>query len=245
MVSLQAGKSGPLFNIHGDLLGSKCKTIISAFQRGFEEAQKGVYTFQDTSAGTLGRFIEWAYTGDYPAVLSATTSALSETKEAENAGDKIEEEDGGRNRIATEGIDLVAENHPLLAHIQLYIFCIIYLIPDLQQLAFEKLSTCLIDLEKPDNLSTQLAVIAALRVAFLRLPPQDPLLDWLAQYAAYCVDELRLQKDFLDLLSESPLLSSRMILSLNPGSSPPWKTKTPKYFYAPYSPGENCGDYAN
>jgi hypothetical protein len=215
---------------------------MSAFRNGFEEAQKGVYTFQDTSAGTLGRFIEWAYTGNYPTVLNAYSPVQGEAKEAGNAENKVVE-DGRQKNIATESFDITSENHPLLAHIRLYIFCSIYFISDLQQLAFDKLSACLIDLKLPDNLSTQLAVVAALRVAFNRLPSQDPLLDWLAQYAAYCVDKLRLQKDFLDLLSEFPTLNSRMILSLNPGSSPPWETKTPNYFYAPYSP--DCDGYSN
>jgi hypothetical protein len=82
VVSLQAGQSGPLFKIHSDLFGSKCKAIMSAFRNGFEEAQKGVYTFQDTSAGALGQFIEWAYTGNYPTVLNAYSPVQSETKEA-------------------------------------------------------------------------------------------------------------------------------------------------------------------
>jgi hypothetical protein len=57
--------------------------IMLAFRNGFEEAQKGVYTFQDTSAGTLGRSIEWAYTGNYPTVLNAYSPVQSETKRQE------------------------------------------------------------------------------------------------------------------------------------------------------------------
>ena len=60
-VLLQAGEASPSFKIHRKLLGFKCKSIISAFEGGFEEDQKGkkkgTYTFQDTSEGTLARFI--------------------------------------------------------------------------------------------------------------------------------------------------------------------------------------------
>jgi hypothetical protein len=148
-----------------------------------------------------------------------------------------------QNVVPTVVIDSTSENHPLLVHIRLYIFCNIYHVPDLQSLAFEKMTACFTDLEKPDSLDTQLAVVAALRVSFRKLPPQDPLLDWLAEYAAYCVDKLRLQKDFLDLLKDCPTLSSRIILSLSPAQSPPWKTKKSKHNYAHCSPDDACYHY--
>lgn len=67
----------------------------------------------------------------------------------------------------TEGeLDLTTENHPLLAHIQLYIFCSIYLITDLRDLTFNKMTACFMDLNKPDTLDTQLAVISALLLSF-------------------------------------------------------------------------------
>jgi hypothetical protein len=45
---------------------------MSAFERGFDEGDKGVYKFQDTSEGTLARFVEWSYTGDYPDIITGT-----------------------------------------------------------------------------------------------------------------------------------------------------------------------------
>lgn len=237
-VSLKADQSEQSFQIHRKLLASKSKSIISAFERGFPEGSKGAYTFQDTSAGTLARFIEWAYTGDYPTVLNATYPAERKSKEAESTEVKVEEQ----NTATTVEIDLTSENHPLLAHIRLYIFCNIYLIPDLQRLAFDKLSACIVDLGQPVNLDTQLAVVAALRVSFGQLPPQDFLFDWLAEYAAYCVEHLRLQKDFHRLLKDFPALSSRMIRYLNPARSPPWQSGKPKHFYPHYSPDHDYDD---
>ena len=196
-----------------------------AFKRGFEEKQKGVYTFKDTSEGTLARLIEWAYTGDYPAVISAI-----EPVETENTEAKAKEE----NTVTGAKTDLTFKNHPLLTHINLYIFCSIYLVPDLQDLAFSKMTACFTDLERPNDLDTQLAVISALRVSFHLLPAHDPLLDWMAQYAAYCIDKLRIQGSFHDLLKCSPMLASRMVHSLNPASLPPWQIQRPMHSYPHY-----------
>lgn len=204
-----------------------------AFKRGFEEEQKGVYIFEDTSDGTLARFIEWAYTGDYPTVISAIEPVETSTKETEDTEPVVKEND----TVPVAETDFTFENHPLLAHIHLYIFCRIYLIPDLQDLAFSKMTACFTDLGKPNDLDTQFAVISALRVSFRKLPAHDPLLDWMAQYAAYSIDKLRTQGSFHDLLKCSPILASRMVLSLNPASSPPWKIQEPKYSYPHYTDG--------
>ncbi|KAL3456373.1 hypothetical protein BJX64DRAFT_41412 [Aspergillus heterothallicus] len=232
-VSLQATKSDRPFHIHRDLLASKSKTIFAAFDCGFQEDLKGVYTFQDTLEGTLARFIEWAYTGDYPAV----TARAQQTGLAA----KIEEDDEAQNNTAARGVQLIPApspgNHPLPAHMRVYIFSSIYLIPDLRSLAFERVTVCFTEIDKPEDLDSQLAVIAAFRLAFGKLPQDDPLLDWLAQYAAYGIDKLRMQRDFHDLLLESPELSSRMVLSLIPGQQPPWKSPPPRYMFGKYVPG--------
>lgn len=96
--------------------------------------------------------IHLTYTGDYPTVISAIESREPveiNTKETETT-------------TTMAATDFTFENHPLLAHIHLYIFCSIYLIPDLQNLAFSKMTGCFIDLGKPNDLDTQSAVISAL-----------------------------------------------------------------------------------
>ncbi|KAL2857223.1 hypothetical protein BJY01DRAFT_231000 [Aspergillus pseudoustus] len=205
-VSLQATQSDRPFHIHRDLLASKSRTIIAAFERGFQEDLKGVYNFQDTSEGTLARFIEWAYTGDYPAVTSVL-AALGAKPPPEST----------------------PANHPLPAHMRVYIFSTIYLIPALRSLAFDRVTACITEIDKPNDLDSQLAVISALRLAFRKFLHDDPLLDWLRQYAAYSIEKLRVQRDFHDLLLESPELSSRMVLSLIPGQKPPWTSRPLKF----------------
>ncbi|RDW68883.1 BTB/POZ domain-containing protein [Aspergillus mulundensis] len=249
-VSLKATESGRPFQIHRSLLASKSKTIASAFDRGFEESKKKVYTFQDTSEGTLARFIEWAYTGDYPTILKAThaneptilkaepspngTKTDGETEKTKS--DSPDNLDINLISLSAPETDLTHENHPLLAHIRLYVFCSIYIIPDLRDLAFTRVTTAFKDLNQPTTLDTQLAVIAALRISFHNLLANDRLLDWLAHYAAYCLGQLRVQRDFHDLLQEAPVLGSRMVLSLSAPGTPPWQVAPPKYNFPAYVP---------
>lgn len=60
-------------------------------------------------------------------------------------------------------------------------------------------------------------------------------LSWMAQYAAYCIDQLRMQGSFYDLLAEVPVLSSRIVLSLKSASDAPWDIEEPKGKYPQYN----------
>ncbi|KAG2001409.1 hypothetical protein GB937_010198 [Aspergillus fischeri] len=205
---------------------------------GLRRREERVYKFQDTSEGTLARFIEWSYTGDYPDVITATHPLGRKSGKEEIATINVEE----GHTLTAAGTSFTSDNHPLLAHICLYIFCSIYHISKLQKLAFEKVTARFSDLEALDSLDTQLAVVAALRLSFRKLSTQDPLLDWMAQYAAYYVGKLQWQTGFHELLRESPTLSTRIVLFLNPASSPPWKTPKSKHVYARYSPDQSYED---
>ncbi|KAL4804682.1 hypothetical protein BDV18DRAFT_26775 [Aspergillus unguis] len=251
MVSLKATESGRPFHIHQALLASKSKTIAAAFERGFDEKQKGVYTFQDTSEATLSRFIQWAYTGDYPLIVKRVSGKrMKRLMKGEFVPiiEKSEEKEGNENieRIPDDPqpclepypeSDLTPEdiNHPLLSHIRLYLFASIYMVLPLQDLCFDKVTATLGDMNCPTTLDTQLAVIAALRVAFTKLLSSDRLLDWLAQYASYSLAQLRVQRDFHDLLQEAPILASRMVLTVTAAQSPPWKSTPPKYEFQHYT----------
>ncbi|KAB8213028.1 hypothetical protein BDV33DRAFT_197134 [Aspergillus novoparasiticus] len=193
-------------HIHRRLLHSKSKPLIEALDSGLKEGQSGVYKFEEVTEGTIARFIEWAYRGDYPTTISGTNIGQTPT-----LPEGIETDIDKKAANTTPETDFTSENHPLLVHIRLYIFSETYLIPDLHQLAYEKVTACLTDLDIPNSLDTQLA------------------------YAAYCLDKLRVQGPFHDLLREFPTLSSRMILSLGPASSPLWRTAQPKYHFSHYS----------
>lgn len=49
-----------------------------------------------------------------------------------------------------------------------------------------------------------------------------------------------MQASFHDLLAEAPMVSSRMVLSLDSASIAPWNIEEPKHKYPQYIPGTNC-----
>lgn len=73
--------------------------------------------------------------------------------------------------------EVETDNHPLLAHLRLYIFGEVYLVEDLKQIAFGKLTACLRSLDNLRDLDLQLAIVAMLRLAFSELPLNDDLLN--------------------------------------------------------------------
>ncbi|KAH8697699.1 hypothetical protein BGW36DRAFT_296614, partial [Talaromyces proteolyticus] len=220
-VSLSTANSTQSFKIHKALLGSKSKAILAAFEHPCEEGENGVYKFKETTEGTVTRFIEWAYRGDYPdPVYEAGFIENSEVSTKESA-----EKD---SVISDTDLELTRDDHPLLAHVQLYIFCDIYGIKQLKDLVFSKLTSRLADIGKPERLDAQLAIIDVLRIFFASIHPDNDLADWLAHYAAYCMDKLLLQNDFIDLLQQAPVLGSRMMDYLHPASTPPWNSPRPK-----------------
>jgi hypothetical protein len=126
--------------------------------------------------GTLVCFIKWLYTSDYPDIITTTCPLNRKSGKEETAITNVK----AGNIVTIVGTSFTLDNHLLLVHICLYIFCGIYYIPELQKLAFEKVIACFTDLEALDSLDRQLAVIAALHISFYKLSVQDPLLDWLA-----------------------------------------------------------------
>lgn len=129
----------------------------------------------------------------------------------------------------TNGENKTLQAHTLLRHLRVYIFSDTYLVPELKNLAFGKLTAVVRDMGKPNNLDEQLAVIDCLSLAFSKLPQHDTLPGWMAQYAAWCLSNLRLQQKFHELLQQSPILCYRMMDTLNPASDAPWNIKSPTY----------------
>jgi hypothetical protein len=225
-VALKSPGSTCSFKIHKDLLKSKAKILHAALTSGFSEGQNGVYPCTDTTDGTLARFVEWAHRGDYPASVISTDLVQTKIKASDDSAEDDESSAAAAN--VSECTDVELDNHPLLAHLRLYIFSDVYLISELKQLAYEKLTACFVDINRPQTLDQQRAVITVLRAAFLKIQPNDDLLDWLAHYASYSVGQLRLQPSFHDLLEAAPSLSSRMMNTLTPPGYPPWQGQTPK-----------------
>ncbi|KAJ5161351.1 hypothetical protein N7492_006743 [Penicillium capsulatum] len=191
-VELRTTSGSGSWKIHRKLLESKCKALESAFSNDFSESTSGQYTFNETTHDTVARFIEWCYKGEYTDVeLTPMEVPQPEQKKSKS----VESE-------PTSGENKTLQAHTLLCHLRVYIFSDTYLVPELNNLAFGKFTAVLRDMGKPNNLDEQLAVIDCLSLAFSKLPQHDTLPGWMAQYAAWCLSNLRLQQNFHELQLE-------------------------------------------
>ncbi|KAL3471155.1 hypothetical protein BJX99DRAFT_238031 [Aspergillus californicus] len=190
-VSLKSAKSERAFNMHRDLLASKSKAIISAFENGFKETETGIYEFEDVSEETLAYFIQWAYTGDYPALIYEPPS--------------------------TDSL-----NNPLPPQLALYVFCNIYLVPDLKSIVFGRVVAATKLLDAPWRSCSSRILTDMLRYVFSLLLADDPVLEMLVQFAAYRIAELRQDDDFLELIRDLPAFEARLLGLLIGPKSPPW-----------------------
>lgn len=138
---------------------------------------------------------------------------------------QIEKKPQISNTQAAPVTDITARNeltNTLLYHLRVYVFSDTYLVAELKDLAFQKFTTAVKQLGQPKNIDEQLAIINCLSLAFTTLPPPDLLLAWLAQFAAWSLDILRLESKFLELLQDCPSLGCRMMDYLRPANDAPW-----------------------
>ncbi|KAE8355617.1 hypothetical protein BDV28DRAFT_30603 [Aspergillus coremiiformis] len=215
-VSLKTTTSTHIFKVHKALLDIKCKSITPAFNGNYTESQDSIYTFSDTSHETLARFIEWAYRADY-------TEPTEDTDGDTSTLPSDDEEWSTRPQDTTTGDQSRPVHHSLLAHMDLYIFSDVYIIPELKALAFTKIQTGLRAMGRPETPEQCLAVIALLRLASSKVPLDgSDILRWLAHFAAYNFDILRHQPSFHDTLKLSPDLTWEIVGRLKPAVDPPW-----------------------
>lgn len=131
------------------LLHSKSLLLIIVLDSNLKKDQSSVYIFKNITENIIIQFIKWIYWGDYPVIISRTnigqTLILLENTEIDI---------NKKSENITSKINLISENHFFLIYICLYIFSKTYLVPDLQQLAYKKLTTCLTDLDKLNSFNT-------------------------------------------------------------------------------------------
>ncbi|KAF3389505.1 hypothetical protein F1880_003896 [Penicillium rolfsii] len=231
--------------IHRRLLEAKCGVSAAALTHDFKECTAMRMTFQETRYETVAQFVEWAYRGDYTEVFPLPIDLPRETESEPSVdssslegGVKMSANDFSKVRTFSEitpssSMD-GSQAHTLLSHLRVYIFSDIYLVPALKDLAFEKFTAVLKSMGKPQSMTEQLAVIDCLALTFSKVPVHDKLPEWLAQHASWCVEELRLQSKFHDLLQRLPGIGSRMMGSLRPAQHPPWTLQTRDYSVPPY-----------
>jgi hypothetical protein len=233
--------------IHQKLLESKYGASAAALGHGFKEGASMRMTFQETRYETEAQFVVWAYRGDHtdmvplPADLPAEAKSEPSSDSSLDAGVKMLVDDFSKARTPSLSTLSCSSDSPQahpLRHLRVYIFSNIYMIPGL---AFEKLTTVLKLMGKPQCMTEQLAIIDCLELAFSKVPVFDMLPRWLAQHAFWCMEELRLQSRFHDLLRRLPGIGSRMMDSLRPAQLPPWEMELREYAVPLYD-AQNSSD---
>lgn len=203
MLFLGTEDSPQTFKIHKAHLESKSKLFKNVVN--FKEGQEGVYRFHDISEITLARFIEWAYTGNYPEkdrnVNLESASAMKKLGDAAGT---------------------TADSSPLSCNMKMYIFGHIYGILPLQALAFDRVTAYLTKMRRPRSEKLKLEVIAAMEMCFKEILPNDRLLKWLGHYASYCLSDLKKMPEFQKLLEGAPSLSLTMLKYMKPAKNAPW-----------------------
>lgn len=196
------------YQIHKGLFESKIGVQIT----GFKEHQENRYTFQETTPTTVLKFIEWAYKDDYvieKATVYGNTDAVESDKSSEAPDDCNE----------------------ILCHAQVYIFADVYHIMPLKDLAFTKMTSIIktewtlpksaLSRPREDCLrpSNQLMPVLALCYAD-KLPEEDRLLEWLGQFAACRIEDLRAHEEFIAVMRQ---MLPYVVKHLQSSVPPPWQ----------------------
>lgn len=187
------------------------------------EGQSGNMTLSEEREDTITRFIQWAYTGDYPDPGGSPSDTIdapepgelevlfAEPQEAESkGGDKDPEED---------------EDPLLMAHARLYVFADRFNIQRLKKQTLGKLTARIVGIGVPNTRETKLAMIYLISYAFGNLPKcklSDPLLDYLGLYASWSLESLRQEPEFFDLLESDIDFVKELFVHVRRGNKAPW-----------------------
>ena len=207
-VVLSPADSSRKFNVHKGLLQHRCNVLYVACTGAFKERLEG-YKFDAVTEETLIRFMQWLYTGDY----SAESLTRRDPRELD---DKI-----GLAALWLDPLE-TDKNHSVLVHARVAVFADTYLVDDLKGLATGKIKTDLELIGRPRRASRALLVIKLLDLASSNLHPQDPLLDFLGRYSAWCIKDLRAQPLFQDVV---PKMALALVTHLRPLRESPWPPK--------------------
>lgn len=197
-------------------------------ERKWAETQERVYRFDKAvSLQMISCFMSYAYHRDYvhstqefgsiTLPLAGTTSDKREV--VKNSDPKMT--DGAIKDERYHPVSLHSEAaHPLLLHIQLYVFGDTYIMRDLQKLARGKICQALKELASLDIENVREMVFDLMEYAFDNLREEDIMLTFLSLYASNKLQSLRLSTQrFETLMMGSDGKFVRHILPKISGSS--------------------------
>lgn len=181
------------------------------------EGTSGEMKLPDEREDTIARFIEWAYTGEYPgADPSPNFSSLLDRFTIEHT--------------SSQSDDLEKAEDPLLmAHARLYAFADRFNIQELKQHVFDKLTARIAMIGVPDTRESTLAMISLISYTFGNLPKckfQDRLLEYLGMYASWSLESLRKEPEFFELFENDIDFVKELFLHVRKGSKAPWGAMT-------------------
>lgn len=207
--SVVAAISPYSFKIHKKLLASKSEQLIRKYETHKEFSGEGELSLGDSPAEITVRFVEWAYTGDYP-----------DCYQDASAGVKTE----GSNERAQNGTtqsEHATEEISCTVHLDLYIFSTKYEIWGLRDLSRTKLGSSLEEMS--ESADGQKHIVEILEKA-LRDPEKydDPILGTLAQFAAWHIESLRNLSEFRDLLRRNIWLLKKVLCAVRRSKSFSW-----------------------
>lgn len=182
----------------------------------------------------MERFLEWAYTGDYPEQTPHETSTTGNTPDdaASTASGSTttttaKDKKGGKEKSALKS----APSSHLIIHARLYALADRFNVTGLKGLAFTKLTDILVELDyltDPRDIKDAIAMIA---YAFENLPVAsgesggmgEKLLDYLVQYAAWSLGALRVHEEFWELVEGEADFAKGVLAGVEEAEIAPWK----------------------
>lgn len=191
------------------------------------EGTSGQMTLSDEREDTITRFIQWAYTGDYPEphTTLATPASSPEPGEPEVLFKEADDQPPGSSDPETE-----EDGDPLLmAHARLYIFAERFNIQRLKGHTFDKLTAGIMAVGVLAERETRFSMIYLISYAFGNLPKclvQDRLLDYLGLYAGWNLESLRMEPEFFELLQTDIDFVKELFVHVRRGNKAPWGTGT-------------------
>lgn len=219
--TLHIGPSRRRFDIHRALLGAASPEFNKHVYNDMIEGTSGHMTLADEREDTITHFIQWAYTGDYPSPV-ASLSAL--TKPLEDPTVLLLETEDTASRSSDQ--ELEEDGDPvLMAHARLYVFAERFNIQQLKQQTFEKLTAEVVAIGVPMERESKTSMIYLISYAFGNLPKcvvKDRLLEYLGLYASWCLESLRMEPEFFELLQTDIDFVKELFVHVRRGNRAPW-----------------------
>lgn len=224
--TLHVGPSRRRFDIHKALLGAASPEFKKHVYNDMIEGTSGHMTLSDEREDTITRFIQWAYTGDYPSPGAPTAVPIS-PEPGELAVLFQEKEDSSSRSSEHEPEE---DGDPLLmAHARLYVFAERFNIQQLKQQTFEKLTTGIVAVGVPMERESKVTMIYLISYAFGNLPKcliKDRLLEYLGLYASWTLESLRMEPEFFELLQTDIDFVKELFVHVRRGNKAPWGAGT-------------------